>query len=210
MQSMALISGRVWSPKGSRPRFCRHQMPKANLSSFVGAKVDEGIEVPYEEVNTVWLQIGRYAASDLMSGGYQSGLGLLKGLENRLHKGRKVVGLSAGNNVTVADDLGVHIFASGVDHIVLDGEEASSLTALERLSRAQDPRPVTDGRDHFALLGHGADQANHWLAAAQVIRRIAAGNDHHIKIIRRHILGGLVAFDWITELARVCLTRFGS
>src|SRR5689334_2964711 len=43
MQSMALMAGRVWSPNGSRPRFCRHQMPKANLSCLVGAKLVAGM-----------------------------------------------------------------------------------------------------------------------------------------------------------------------
>ena len=50
-----------------------------------------------------------------------------------MHERRQVVGFAAGDDVPVADDLGIDVVGAGVDHIVLDGEKAGRLAALERL-----------------------------------------------------------------------------
>src|SRR5262249_40662624 len=133
MQSRALISGRVWSPNGSRPRFCKHQIPKANLSALVGAKDGAGMMVSLG----FGLWLGAWGQG--LTGGRRGRLGFLDRLEDGLHEGGQVVGLSAGNEVAVAHDLGIEVFGAGVTDVVLDGEETGGLAPLERLGGAQHP-----------------------------------------------------------------------
>src|SRR5262249_33513814 len=109
------------------------------------------------------------------------GLRLADHLDDRLKERRQVVGLAAGDGVAVADDLGIDIVGAGVHHVVLDGEEARRLLTLEGLRRAEDPRAVTDGGDHLALLRHRADEAQDALVAAQEVRREAARDDDEVE-----------------------------
>jgi len=74
--------------------------------------------------------------SSLSCGG-QRWFHFLQRLKDGLHERRQVVGFPAGNQVAVADHFRIHVLAAGVDHVILDREEASRLSAFERLGRAQ-------------------------------------------------------------------------
>src|SRR5262245_41843708 len=80
-----------------------------------------------------------------LAGGHRGQL--LDRLHDRRQERGQVVGLAAGDQVAVAHHLGVEVLGAGVDDVVLDGEKARRLLALERLRRAEDPRAVADGAD---------------------------------------------------------------
>src|SRR5205814_5139158 len=104
-------------------------------------------------------------------------------LNDRLHERRQIVRFAAGDQVPVPDYFGVDVLAAGIDHIVFDRKKASCLASFESLGGTQHPGAVTNGRDHFPLLRHGADQANHGLAAAHVIGGITAGDDQDVEVV---------------------------
>src|SRR5919109_2130163 len=85
-------------------------------------------------------------------GAGQGGLRFLDRLDDGVQERRQVIGLTAGDEVAVADHLGVDVAAAGVDDVVLDREEARRPPALERLRGAKHPRTMADGGDHLALL----------------------------------------------------------
>ena len=104
-------------------------------------------------------------------------------LDDRLHERRQIIGLATGDEVAVAHHFGIDVAGTGVDHVVLDGEEARRLPALERLRRAEHPRSMTDGGHDLALLGHRADQAQDRFGAAQEIGSEAARNDEQVEVV---------------------------
>src|SRR5437588_7146527 len=103
----------------------------------------------------------------------QRRLGFPDSLNDGLQERRQIIGLAAGDQVTVADDLGVHVLAARVDDVVFDGEEAGRLSTFERLRGAKHPGAMTDRGDDLTLFCHGADQADHRLAAAHVVGSVA-------------------------------------
>src|SRR5207245_1557644 len=118
--------------------------------------------------------------------------------------------LAAGDQVAVAHDLGVAVFRPGVDHVILDGEEASGLLSFEGLGRAEYGRTVTDGGHNLALFGHVADEADDGFGTPQEVRREAAGNNDDVEIVGLHILSRFIRFGRVAELARILFARFRS
>src|SRR5262245_51140324 len=87
--------------------------------------------------------------------GLVCGLLLLRRVHDGDNERRQIVWLSAGDQVAVANDLGVRVLSAGVDHVVLDREETGGLLAAETRRRAQHPGAMADGANDLVLLNHG-------------------------------------------------------
>src|SRR5258707_13247526 len=96
-----------------------------------------------------------------------------------------------------------------VDHIVFDGEKAGRAASLQHRSRTKHPWAMTNRGHQLSLCIQIVDELVGARMPANVIRRVAAGNDDAIEILRAYLLVRLVALYGITKFAGVGLAGFG-
>ncbi|PAV92551.1 hypothetical protein WR25_25866 [Diploscapter pachys] len=128
-------------------------------------------------------------------------------------QGGEIIGVAAGDEALVDDDLLIDPIAAGVADVGLQAGEGRERAALHHIRLDQGPGRVTDGGDGLAGFEEGVDEGDDLLRGAQLVGAdAAAGDDEAVELIRGHVADRLVDREGLAGVEvvvhRLRLARF--
>src|SRR5690606_24751763 len=133
----------------------------------------------------------------------------VEALEERRGERRDVVGVAARDEVAVGDDLLVHPRRAGVGEVGADRRPRGEGASRHEVGLDEQARRVADRRDRHALVGTGAHEAHDVVVGAQLVGRVAAGDEEGIEVGGRDLAHGSVDGDGHPPLLAGELLRLG-
>src|SRR5438128_3788733 len=142
-------------------------------------------------------------------GRVNSRFGALELLDDGVGELLQVVRLAAGDPVPIPDHRFVLHRGSDLPQVVLDRLPGSQGPALDQVRRDQELRAMADRRDRLPRLIELLHELDHPPVGAQVIRRLTAGDEQGVVVLRLdlidrfldlHLLLALVALQLLTGL----------
>src|SRR5215210_5264380 len=122
---------------------------------------------------------------------------------------RQVVGVAAGDEALVGDDLLVHPVAARVADVRLERRVGGQRAALDHVGLDQRPGPVADHAHRLGLLEETVHEPDHVGVGAQVVRpHGAARHDQGVVVVRGDVGHGLVDREGVPHLG-VVVHRLG-
>src|SRR4051812_31841583 len=129
-------------------------------------------------------------------------LALTELLDDLLRERRKVIGVAAGRQTFIDDDLLVDPVAARVADVGLERRPRGDRAALEHVGLDERPRAVADHADRLGLLHERAHEAHGVVVHAQEVRvRHSTGEQQRV------VVGGVGVLDLLVDLDLVALVE---